>query len=301
MRSAILRGGGRLRCAVLSCACAVIALLEGVCGFTGLVLPQAIGSRGRAMAGSALPTAGGRGVSVRWALGAPARSGARAARAADVSMTAAATPLGGLAAFLDASPTPYHMVATASAQLRNEGFVELKEGFLWAEEGALERGGKYFYHREGSTLVAFTVGGNFEPGARGSRLSASWWFVGGRDVVLTERECKKDMCMIILSPAPQAFLRAAASRNATSGWRHASMMMIILFHVALKAHAAARASCVACTRLRKRAFARIIYITYFLLLLLLLSSSSSLLHPHPHPHPHTHPPTHTHTLYVFAW
>jgi hypothetical protein len=35
--------------------------------------------------------------------------------------------------------------------------------------------------------------------------------------------------MIILSPAPQAFLRAAASRNATSGWRHASMMMIILF------------------------------------------------------------------------
>jgi aspartyl aminopeptidase len=83
-------------------------------------------------------------------------------------MTAAATPLDGLAAFLDASPTPYHMVATASAQLRSEGFVELKEGFRWAEEGALERGGKYFYNREGSTLVAFTVGGNFEPGVLGS-------------------------------------------------------------------------------------------------------------------------------------
>ena len=169
----------------MRCAIVLLAVLPGVCGFTqpGLVLPQAIGSRGRVMARSTVSTLTLRGVSVRWALGAPAR-----ARAADVSMTAAATPLGGLAAFLDASPTPYHMVATASAQLRSEGFLELKEGFQWTEEGALKRGGKYFYHREGSTLVAFTVGGKFEPGERGARLLVSWWWGGVRDVVLTDGE-----------------------------------------------------------------------------------------------------------------
>jgi len=75
-----------------------------------------------------------------------------------------ATPLEGLGAFLDASPTPYQMVATASEQLRAEGFVELKEGERWAEEGMLQKGGRYYYSREGSTLVAFTVGGGFEPG-----------------------------------------------------------------------------------------------------------------------------------------
>jgi len=56
------------------------------------------------------------------------------------------------------------MVATASKQLQAEGFVELKEGERWAEEGMLQKGGKYYYSREGSTLVAFTVGGEFEPG-----------------------------------------------------------------------------------------------------------------------------------------
>jgi hypothetical protein len=82
-------------------------------------------------------------------------------------MAAAPSPVvGGLAAFLEASPTPYHMVAAASEQLRSEGFVELKEGERWAEEGVLAKGGKYFYNREGSTLVAFTVGGEFEPGGR---------------------------------------------------------------------------------------------------------------------------------------
>jgi aspartyl aminopeptidase len=48
--------------------------------------------------------------------------------------------------------------------LRDQGFVELKEKEEWAEKGMLQKGGKYFYNREGSTLVAFTVGGGFEPG-----------------------------------------------------------------------------------------------------------------------------------------
>jgi len=39
------------------------------------------------------------------------------------------------------------MVATAAAQLRDEGFVELKEGERWAEEGMLQKGGRYYYSR----------------------------------------------------------------------------------------------------------------------------------------------------------
>ena len=91
---------------------------------------------------------------------------ARMARIPQFSMHAAApaTSIAGLAAFLDASPTPYQMVAAAAEKLRGEGFVELKEDSRWAEEGMLQQGGKYFYTREGTTLVAFTVGGKFEPG-----------------------------------------------------------------------------------------------------------------------------------------
>lgn len=61
-------------------------------------------------------------------------------------------------------PLSLQMVDAASKQLLDEGFFELKEGRRWAEVGVLQKGGKYFYSREGSTLVAFTVGGEFEPG-----------------------------------------------------------------------------------------------------------------------------------------
>jgi len=53
-----------------------------------------------------------------------------------------------------------------SSACRKQGFIELKERDRWAEEGILQKGGKYFYSREGSTLVAFTVGAEFEPGER---------------------------------------------------------------------------------------------------------------------------------------
>lgn len=64
-------------------------------------------------------------------------------RPAPHTLQMSSTPLEGLGAFLDASPTPYHMVAASCAQLREEGFVELKEGERWAEEGMLKKGGRY--------------------------------------------------------------------------------------------------------------------------------------------------------------
>jgi len=62
--------------------------------------------------------------------------------------------------FIDSSPTPYHVVQTSAELLKDAGFQYLDEKKSWK----LTAGGKYFYHRNGSTLVAFTIGQNYQPG-----------------------------------------------------------------------------------------------------------------------------------------
>src|SRR6056300_1197923 len=56
--------------------------------------------------------------------------------------------------FLANSPTPFHCVSTMSAILSENGFVQLKETELWN----LEKGGKYFFTRNGSSIIAFING-----------------------------------------------------------------------------------------------------------------------------------------------
>eukprot|EP00750_Incisomonas_marina_P008258 INCI15396.2.p1 GENE.INCI15396.2~~INCI15396.2.p1 ORF type:complete len:505 (+),score=92.53 INCI15396.2:112-1626(+) len=65
-----------------------------------------------------------------------------------------------LVAFFNAAPTGFHAVAEAKRQLSAAGFVELSERAEWA----LEAGGKYFFSRNSSALVAFAVGAKFKPG-----------------------------------------------------------------------------------------------------------------------------------------
>ena len=67
-----------------------------------------------------------------------------------------------LCKFIDASPTPFHLVNTTIAELHKAGFVELDETTAWAT--LVKPGGRYYYTRNGSTLVAFTVGAAYEPG-----------------------------------------------------------------------------------------------------------------------------------------
>eukprot|EP00894_Picocystis_sp_ML_P000248 jgi/Pico_ML_1/50765/g1917.t2 len=55
--------------------------------------------------------------------------------------------------FLDASPSPFHAAAQCATRLRAAGYQELKESDAWD----LNRGGKYFTLRNGSTLLAFAV------------------------------------------------------------------------------------------------------------------------------------------------
>lgn len=62
--------------------------------------------------------------------------------------------------FSNSSPTPFHCCKTAGTLLEAAGFVKVSESTPWA----LERGGKYYFTRNGSSLCAFYVGANYETG-----------------------------------------------------------------------------------------------------------------------------------------
>ena len=62
--------------------------------------------------------------------------------------------------FLTENPTVFHAVDAVKKQLKNHGFTELSERDAWK----IKLEGKYFVERNGSSLVAFVVGGNYEPG-----------------------------------------------------------------------------------------------------------------------------------------
>eukprot|EP00601_Ochromonadales_sp_CCMP2298_P000568 CAMPEP_0173169664 /NCGR_PEP_ID=MMETSP1141-20130122/830_1 /TAXON_ID=483371 /ORGANISM="non described non described, Strain CCMP2298" /LENGTH=470 /DNA_ID=CAMNT_0014091517 /DNA_START=6 /DNA_END=1418 /DNA_ORIENTATION=- len=66
--------------------------------------------------------------------------------------------------FLDASPEPFHVIKTVVTRLSSQGFLPLDEGDLWKEGGLLKAGGKYYFTRNGSSLVAFVIGGRYQAG-----------------------------------------------------------------------------------------------------------------------------------------
>ncbi|PWN51979.1 putative aspartyl aminopeptidase [Violaceomyces palustris] len=65
--------------------------------------------------------------------------------------------------YVDASPTPFHATANTASMLEEAGFIRLKEQQAW--DGQVERGGKYFFTRNQSAIVAFAVGHDFKPGS----------------------------------------------------------------------------------------------------------------------------------------
>ncbi len=56
--------------------------------------------------------------------------------------------------FIDASPSPWHAVASLERRLEKHGYAPLAESEAWT----LEPGGKYYAVRGGSSLIAFRVG-----------------------------------------------------------------------------------------------------------------------------------------------
>ena len=67
-----------------------------------------------------------------------------------------------LLSFIDASPEPFHVVDTTIKQLKSAGFVRINEEDSWKKR--LQPGGKYYFTRNGSSIIAFVIGGLFVPG-----------------------------------------------------------------------------------------------------------------------------------------
>lgn len=64
--------------------------------------------------------------------------------------------------FSSENPTAFHVIAYFSDQLKSHGFTQLSERESWSER--LQKGGKYFVPRNGSSLIAFVIGLNYDPG-----------------------------------------------------------------------------------------------------------------------------------------
>ena len=62
--------------------------------------------------------------------------------------------------FLNASCSHFHAVHEAKALLNKAGFQEVLEMESWE----LQCGGKYYFTRNGTTIIAFTIGGAYKQG-----------------------------------------------------------------------------------------------------------------------------------------
>ena len=62
--------------------------------------------------------------------------------------------------FISENPTIFHAVNFVSKRLEDHGFKKLSEREQWT----IEKGGKYYLERNGSSVIAFTVGKNYKAG-----------------------------------------------------------------------------------------------------------------------------------------
>ncbi|KAH7670977.1 aspartyl aminopeptidase protein [Dioscorea alata] len=67
---------------------------------------------------------------------------------------------GDLVDFLNAAPTAFHAVAEAKLRLKEAGYEHISE----REDRVLKPGGKYFFTRNHSTIIAFAIGQRFVAG-----------------------------------------------------------------------------------------------------------------------------------------
>ncbi len=72
--------------------------------------------------------------------------------------------VGRLLKFLDCSPDAFHVVHTVAETLQKSGFQQLYEDDDWIRGCNLRPGGKYFFKRHDSSLIAFQVGRKFQNG-----------------------------------------------------------------------------------------------------------------------------------------
>jgi len=72
--------------------------------------------------------------------------------------------------FISSNPTVFHAVSAVGKRLESKGFKKLSERDSWKD--TLDNGGKYFFERNGSSVIAFVVGENYKSG-NGASVIAS--------------------------------------------------------------------------------------------------------------------------------
>lgn len=74
----------------------------------------------------------------------------------------------GMVDWFNKAVSNFHAVAEAKSRLTQAGYTELSERNEWK----LEKGGKYFFSRNASALVAFAIGAKYEPGNGANMVGA---------------------------------------------------------------------------------------------------------------------------------
>ncbi|KZT24430.1 peptidase M18, aminopeptidase I [Neolentinus lepideus HHB14362 ss-1] len=80
-----------------------------------------------------------------------------------IPVTAASEAASRFLNFVNASPTPFHAVHNAAIRLEKAGFRKIREKDDWEKD--LKAGGKYYFTRNQSSLLAFTIPQKWKQGA----------------------------------------------------------------------------------------------------------------------------------------
>ena len=84
----------------------------------------------------------------------------------DIDVGSYASPF---VSFISDNPTVFHAVAYFAKKLEFYGFTKLSERASWTDK--LEKGGKYYVERNGSSMIAFVVGDDYEAGNGASMIA----------------------------------------------------------------------------------------------------------------------------------
>ncbi|KAL8787384.1 MAG: hypothetical protein Q9213_002267 [Squamulea squamosa] len=72
--------------------------------------------------------------------------------------------------FITENPTVFHAVDAVAQRLKSNGFTKLSSREEWGDK--IQKGGRYFVERNGSSIIAFTVGSHHKPGNGAAVIAA---------------------------------------------------------------------------------------------------------------------------------
>lgn len=105
--------------------------------------------------------------------------------------------------FISNNPTVFHTVSYFSHRLESYGFTKLSERNLWTSK--LQAGGKYYVERNGSALIAFAVGSDYESGNGAAIVAAHIDALTARLKPISKLETKAGFVQLGVAPYAGAF------------------------------------------------------------------------------------------------